>query len=355
MRVFVELAQSVDPSTWAARNAEGLAADASPYGLHHLERFGHEVRFCRVGRTRGVRRVGEIVSARLWGLQPVYALHALSDRRRRSADVVLCMDERNGLPAALVPSSTPVVTGIAWLEDPSELSPAHRAVVRRGFDRVAAVFVECSAMVDPLVRGFGLPPEKVEFVTLGIDAEHFSPSDDPPIPGRVFSVGDDHMRDYSTLVDALEQVHAERPGMTAEIATTLPIDFPDAWAVVHRRRMDHAVRDCYRRASVVALSLHPTRQGSGLTVILEAMASARPVVVSDNPGLDDYVINGETGILVPPGDSAAMAEAVRMLLDDPERAAEMGRRGRRLVEEKFTTRHMAADIDRVLRAAVTRT
>ncbi|WP_217994530.1 glycosyltransferase family 4 protein [Mobilicoccus pelagius] len=241
---------------------------------------------------------------------------------------------------------------MAWLEDPAELSPAYRAVAALALKRASAVFVECSAMIEPLVHGFGVPAEKIHFVTLGIDDEHFAPAEQPPIRQRVFSVGDDRMRDYSTLVGALHRVHEQRPGLTAEVATTLPVELPQKWAHIHRRRMDQEVKGCYQRAEVVALALRPTRQGSGLTVILEAMASGRPVVVTDNPGLSDYVEHGVTGLLVPAKDPGAMADAIDALLADPGRAAAMGREGRRRVEGHFTTAHMADDLASVLCDAV---
>ncbi|WP_040160284.1 glycosyltransferase family 4 protein [Mobilicoccus massiliensis] len=354
MRVFVELSQDVDAASWGARHAAGLAADSTPYGLHHLEDHGHRVRFSHALADGPVRRVSEIAAGRLWGLQPVAALTRSWEGARRGAEVVLCMDERNGVPAALMPTRAPVVTGIAWMEDPAAMSAVHRAVAKVALDRAAGVFVECAAMFEPLVHDFRVPAEKVHFVTLGIDEQHFTPSAHAAVPDRVFSVGDDRMRDYDTLTTALRRVHEQRPGTTAEIATTLPVELPAEWTTIHRRRMDHAVKECYQRATVVALALAPTRQGSGLTVILEAMASARPLVVTDNPGLSDYVEHGVTGLLVPAQDSGAMAAAIAELLAEPDRAAAMGREGRRRVEERFTTRHMAADLDRVIRACVSR-
>lgn len=266
--------------------------------------------------------------------------------------MVLCMDERNGIPAALMPSRVPVVSGIAWLDDLDALSTVHAGTVSLALSRMAGVFTECRAMLDPLEHGLGIPADRLHFVTLGIDEEHFRPSAEPPIADRVFSVGDDRMRDYDTLVAALHQVRDHRPTLTAEVATTLPVNLPEEWSTIHRRRMDHAVRGCYQNASVVALALESTPHGSGLTVILEAMASARPLVVTDNPGLSDYVEHGVTGLLVPQGSPGAMAEAVESLLADPDRAAAMGRAARARVEEQFTTKHMAADLDRVLRSAV---
>jgi len=71
------------------------------------------------------------------------------------------------------------------------------------------------------------------------------------------------------------------------------------------------------------------------------MASGRPVVATANPALAEFVENGVTGILVPPGDVDAMAKAIADLLADPDRAAEMGRAAAKEVRKKFTTDLMA--------------
>lgn len=70
--------------------------------------------------------------------------------------------------------------------------------------------------------------------------------------------------------------------------------------------------------------------------ILEYMAAARPVVVTDVGGAREVVVEGETGYLVSSGDDASMAARLIALLRDPENARLMGGRGRRVVEEKFS-------------------
>jgi glycosyltransferase involved in cell wall biosynthesis len=70
--------------------------------------------------------------------------------------------------------------------------------------------------------------------------------------------------------------------------------------------------------------------------ILEYMASARPVVVTDVGGAREAVIEGETGYIVKPDDHAAMADRIIALLRDPERGRAMGERGRQVVREKFS-------------------
>lgn len=75
-------------------------------------------------------------------------------------------------------------------------------------------------------------------------------------------------------------------------------------------------------------------EGFGL-VNVEAMAMDKPVVAFDHGPLPEIVAHGETGLLVPPGDTAALARAVDRLLQDPARAHRMGREGRRRAESLF--------------------
>ncbi|MGQ9512036.1 MAG: glycosyltransferase family 4 protein [Thermodesulfitimonas sp.] len=81
-------------------------------------------------------------------------------------------------------------------------------------------------------------------------------------------------------------------------------------------------------------------EGFGLAA-LEAMAAALPVVATTVGGIPEVVVDGETGILVPPRDAAALAAAIGRLLGDPELAAKMGQAGRERVRKLFTVERMA--------------
>ena len=94
----------------------------------------------------------------------------------------------------------------------------------------------------------------------------------------------------------------------------------------------------YRRA---ALHVIPAlEEGLGLTAI-EAVLSETPVVAFDSGGMPDVVLNGITGLLVPPNDLPAMAAALDALLGDEGRRAEMGRVGRSRALEAFGVRAVA--------------
>jgi glycosyltransferase involved in cell wall biosynthesis len=85
----------------------------------------------------------------------------------------------------------------------------------------------------------------------------------------------------------------------------------------------------------------PSRsEGQGIAV-LEAMAAGLPVAASGVGGLVEVVADGRTGLLVPPDDPPALAEALCTLLLSPEVGAEMGREGRRVVAERYSLDAMA--------------
>lgn len=89
---------------------------------------------------------------------------------------------------------------------------------------------------------------------------------------------------------------------------------------------------------VVIPSIH---EGFGLTA-LEAMALGRPVIATRAGGLPEVL--GDTGLLVPVGDSAALAQAIQGLLDDPERCISMGRAGRERAQGQFSPPAIAAQL-----------
>src|SRR5207237_2010813 len=85
-----------------------------------------------------------------------------------------------------------------------------------------------------------------------------------------------------------------------------------------------------------AIAVLPSTYGEGVPkALLEAAACARPIIAADMPGLREVVRPGETGLLVPPHDVDALAEALAALAGDPERRRAMGQAGRALVEREF--------------------
>lgn len=91
----------------------------------------------------------------------------------------------------------------------------------------------------------------------------------------------------------------------------------------------------------------PSRFESLPLGILEAMVAGLPVVATDVGSVSEAVIDGETGLLVEPGDAAGLAAALRRLLDDPELRKRMGRCGRERVLARFSENAMARAYERL--------
>jgi glycosyltransferase involved in cell wall biosynthesis len=78
-------------------------------------------------------------------------------------------------------------------------------------------------------------------------------------------------------------------------------------------------------------------------VLIEAAACERPIVTTNMPGCREIVRDGRNGLLVPPKDSEALAEALREIITRPTRREEMGKRGRELVKEEFSLERVVND------------
>lgn len=143
------------------------------------------------------------------------------------------------------------------------------------------------------------------------------------------------------LLEAFSLLQQERP----QVQLLLVGDFEDGDPVpetVRQRILSDSSIQCtgfvadaaplYSEISIVALPSY--REGFPL-VALEAAAAARAIVAADCTGMNDAVIDGRTGILVPVGDAHALANALSDLLDDPRKAAQMGRFARGRVLRQF--------------------
>ncbi|HVM49399.1 MAG TPA: glycosyltransferase [Candidatus Acidoferrum sp.] len=124
------------------------------------------------------------------------------------------------------------------------------------------------------------------------------------------------------------------------------------WQAVSYRDL---VYEQYAGCAAALIILEPDPQqrvAAGFTQLLEAMALARPVIMTRTgaaPGEVDIEKEG-CGIFVPPGDEVALAKALRMICEDPERAKAMGQAGRRLCETRYNIVRYADELDRVFQA-----
>jgi glycosyltransferase involved in cell wall biosynthesis len=214
------------------------------------------------------------------------------------------------------------------------------------------VFVCSESMRGEVLAAFSLPRDKVIVLPNGIDLESFDRH--APAPGErdryalpwekiVFYAGR-HVYDkgVDVLIEAARILLSRRGDAKFVVAGDGPMRMHLEWlarsyglgdkVLFTGRLPDDALYRAMKLADVVVV---PSRYEPFGIVVLEAMAAAKPVVASRVGGLNEIVVDGETGLLVPPEDPAALASAIERLLDNPGMAREMGLRGRRRVEELY--------------------
>ena len=217
--------------------------------------------------------------------------------------------------------------------------------------RVDRVITGSDASAGSVVEAFGLPRERLRVIHDGVDTDVFRPlADVTTEPQRLLFVGnsEDRNKGIRSLFEALRTlqenvpfhltvVHRPRSRQTPRLAQQLGLHGRVTFLEALSR--EELVREYNRAQVVVCPSLY---EGFGLPAA-EAMACGTPVVATTAGALPEIVADGATGVLVPPGDVAALAEAIRTLLEEPERCRSMGEAGVRRVRERFDWRRTAEE------------
>ena len=152
----------------------------------------------------------------------------------------------------------------------------------------------------------------------------------------------DYQKGQRYLLEAFERLAQGRPCLRLLVAGRPGGATPDLERAMRQMAHDDRVRFLGHRSDIPDLLaaadvfVFPSLfEGIGGACI-EAMALGLPVVCSDLPGMREVIEHGRSGLLVEPANADALAQATGALLDDPERAEAMGRRGRERFEERFT-------------------
>jgi glycosyltransferase involved in cell wall biosynthesis len=327
---------------------DGSAPDTHLLGLNHLEPFGIEAE----AREPALDSRGAFLPTRVrwhvrelplpWELRDVDAVFT------PLANLIpLVTRLRGGRPPVLV-------YNFGFNTILRRAGAARRRFFTASLRSTARVVCLGDSQQDELLELTGFDAEHVAVALHGVDHEFFAPSGEPR-ERLVIAIGRDLARDYPTLFSAVAPLDAR------VVCVALPrnVEGLEVPANVEiRARIPYAeLRDLYRRAAVAVIALRGAgfpfgSEGSGVSAMLEAQASATPLVATDRPIVRDYVRDGETALVVPPEEPDALREAIARVLDDPDLARSLGEAGRRRVEEQHTMDDMAARLAPLLKEAV---
>ncbi len=314
-----------------------------------------------------IEREGFTLIPMRWRRHSLNPLHALSEvrqiaiiYRKYSPDLVHHVALKPSLLgsfAANITRTSPVVNNLAGLGHAFSSKGPISALVRagvifglkylfRGVNR--RVIVENADDAEYLVSRIGLDRGKVAVIRgIGVDVKRFSPSEEA-FDGEMTVTMVSRMlwpKGVGELVEAA--CILRRRGQNTKVQLVGKPDTSSRVSVSEEQLLTwqsqglvdwlgyrEDVSEIWRRTHIAVL---PSYYREGIPrSLLEAAACGCPIVTTEMPGCRDVVRHGINGLLVPPRDPVAIADALEQLIKDPEMRQLMGREGRKLVEEEFT-------------------
>ena len=209
----------------------------------------------------------------------------------------------------------------------------------------------CEALRTQMIGRFGFSKDLVVNTGYGVDTEFFQPRTSQTRGRPMIASAGAATRDYRTLIAATHDLDVDIR-IAADSAW-----FPTAVDISSDKLPDNCearsygnyvgLRDLYAAANFVVVPLYPAVHACGLAVIAEAMAMGKAVITTRIAGRSDFIVDGENGFYVEPGDVDGLRARIRELLNDPSRAMEMGTAARNRMARYFT---LEAYVDRMIQA-----
>ena len=222
-------------------------------------------------------------------------------------------------------------------------------------EQIDTFFVYASWQQRFIQERWQVPAERVVLTPFMVDSHFFAPNQVVAQPRRMICAVGLEFRDYPTLLAAVrdldvEVIIAAASPWSKRSDTTQQAAIPANVTV--RKFSQYELRQLYADSCFVVMPLYNVNFQAGVTAILEAMAMGKAVLCSRTPGQTDVIAEGRTGLYVPPSDPDALRTQIQCLLNNPDLAAQMGKAGRRRVEEEMELTRYAQRLQRHVQAAL---
>lgn len=272
--------------------------------------------------------------ARTAGKSAAVALLGFQERAR--CDAYFTTGEDIGLPLAVLLRTTSSKASHTMIAH--TLFPKKKQVffkfghAERALDRVLVYSTsEERLAIDQL----GVPADTVERIYYHADQQFFRPDGRTTEPGLICAAGQ-LLRDYDCLIDAVRglPVKVEIAAGSPWIDHTLKPKGALPENVTWGRKNRYELRELYARAAIAVVPILQNHYQTGIATILEMMAMGKCVIATRTHGQTDTIVDGVTGIYVPPSDPAALRAAIERALANPDESARMGQAARKFIEER---------------------
>lgn len=273
-------------------------------------------------------------------------------RRSRQHSVIVSLSEKLALPLAVLLQTRPHVPHVVIghkLSSGLKTRVFQTWKLHEQFDQLICV---SRAQAKYAIHQLGMPAERVHFVYDKVDHVFFRPQPQVPEGDYILAVGQEQ-RDYQTLLRAVRDtgfkliVVASSPWSTSEI----DISAGHVQAEVRSRIPFTELRDLYAGAKMVVVPLFDVDYAAGVNAALEAMAMGKPLIISKTEGIEDYIVPGETGLYVTPGNADDLRSTIQSLWDVPVERQRLGTNARQVVDSGMNLDHYVQRVVEIVQRA----
>lgn len=269
-------------------------------------------------------------------LGPSAGVAMLGYQARHDYDAILTTGEDIGLPLAALLKTSRATCSHTMIAH--TLFPKKKRVffqVLQVADRIDRILAYATSEERLMIDELGIAADKIERIYYHADELFFRPDGRPTEPDLVCAAGQ-LLRDYDCLVDAVRdlpvrvQIAAGSPWIERPLEPRRELPAHVSWGKLNR----YELRELYARSAVAVVPILQNEYQTGIATILEMMAMGKCVIATRTNGQTDTIVDGETGIYVPPGDPSALRDAIERVLANPDEAARLGAAAREFVERE---------------------
>lgn len=285
--------------------------------------------------------------------------------KRQQPDILHCYMYKpciyGGFAAKLMENSL-LITSRRCLGHFKDAKPYYQSLENLVNRFTDGVLVNAEAVKQDVLQREKISPHKIHVVYNGVDTNRYKPLNDEtaafsrlkkresgipetaPVIGMIANLFP--YKGYREFISAASEVHQRHPEVKFLcVGKDCGIQHQIEQLIRERGLQEHViftgeVRNIPDLLHLIDIQVSASHEEGFSNAILEGMASGKPIVATSVGGTPEAVVHNTTGILVPPKDPTALAQAIILLLENPELAKSLGNNGRTRIEEHFSMETM---------------
>ncbi|WP_028987331.1 glycosyltransferase family 4 protein [Thermicanus aegyptius] len=333
---------------WREKYKQDMMNDPLPYGYQWAEDDNLSITYIEADSFE------KRWFSRIPILKKIYPFLSLPFKVNRN-DIIWTHYDKDALAIALY-KKIPIlkhrmpkqISCFVWLLDNyREYKPLKKKIISWLLKSIDKIIFHAKTEKNLFKNYFGIDSKHLQYVPFGINISSYSEGDiiplDVPTP-FVLSVGTDKHRDLDMLVEIANHFEGKINFIFATANISFAHEMREHKNITVVKANLKEIRWLYENSILVIVPLKYNEHVSGCTTVLETAARRKPIIITKVPGMDDYVLDRETGFMVEVGDKKGFITAIEDLLNNPGKRKYMGETAFQYIQEKqFTTKRWAND------------